>query len=199
MVAQNSKVLDLLTRVNVAGAHILVTGVVGPGLQDLFTRKPKRDSAKQLMEDPFSLFCQRNERRPQLLDLRIAHYGGRRELEERLMRRIQKGSWISFLDTAYPANATRLHRGPRKRDGREAMERVSSREAPLKHEGVLYTNALAKCELLADHFARRFNDRTAMGGEVCGGPGAAGALGAGTGGRGLQGTGGAPDCGAWAR
>ena len=43
LVAQNSKVLDLLIRGNVAGAHRLVTGVVGPGLQGLFTRKPKQD------------------------------------------------------------------------------------------------------------------------------------------------------------
>ena len=73
------------------------------------------------------------------------------------MRKIRKDGWIAFLEKVNPANSSRLFKVLRKMDGREARVFVYPCAAPLQHEGVLYTNTRAKCELLADHFSRKFN------------------------------------------
>ena len=72
-----------------------------------------------------------------------------------MLRKIQAGGWIRYLERVKPANTTRIYRTIGKMDGREGRAFKYSCAAPIVHEGRTFVGAREKCGELAEHFCRR--------------------------------------------
>ena len=106
-------------------------------------------------EDPIRSFLQAHKKRPDSPLLLQAFRDGDAEEANKLMNRMCKDGWKSFLRTVRRSNTRPFFDYLAKAEGRKRWGAVPTDSVPLFHKGEVIVSNKAKCALLAEAFGRK--------------------------------------------